>query len=221
MKIGAIAIMTVIAIGAPAATGQSLFQQGGAQVEGVDPAEPLYEVSLFAIRPPEPMSFAANDLITILVSESSSVSRDQKTTTDKEFDIDTMRVQWPELVKFLALGKGAPTPESLSLSHSSEFEGEGRYQRRDTIQNRVTARVLEVKPNGTLLLEARTIIQTDEEIQTYVLSGICRTEDVSRNNTVQSNQLFDLQLNIQHEGSIRNANKKGVFTRVLETLFNF
>ncbi len=178
-------------------------------------------MSLFAIQPPEPISFAANDLITILVSESSSVSRDQSSTTTKEFDIDTMRVEWPALVKFLALGSGAPTPESLGMSHASEFEGEGTYERRDTIQNRVTARVLEVKPNGTLLLEARTIIQTDEEIQTYVLSGICRTEDVSRNNTVQSNQLFDLQLNVQHEGSMRRANKKGIVTRVLETLFNF
>lgn len=224
MTVRLLITMSALGIGG-AALGQSLFQRpvetpppGAA---AIDPAEPLYGVSLYAIQPPEPRVFQANDLVTIIVSESSSMKRDQSLETEKQFDLEAARLEFPELFKFFLLG-GDPTElAEIGLGFDSDYEGEGAYERRDVIQARITARVLEVKPNGSLLLEARSSIQTDEEVQTMVISGLCRTEDVTPLNTVQSSQLFDLRLESHNEGQVRGAAKKGVFTRALETLFNF
>ncbi len=112
----------------------------------------------------------------------------------------------------------------LSLARNTiaaKFEGEGEYERKERVTARITARVLEVKPNGTLLIEARTSIQTDSEKQTILLAGMCRSEDVSARNTVSSSQLFDLTLNIQHEGQVKKAAEKGLIPRALEAIFNF
>ncbi|MEC9373611.1 MAG: flagellar basal body L-ring protein FlgH [Planctomycetota bacterium] len=212
---------------APAVSAQSLFQIPPAvapEQANVDPAAALYEMSLIAIKPPEPRQFAVNDLVTIVVRESLDVQRDHKLEAEKEYDLDTARIQWWELAKFLALN-GNPADVSnlaeFSVGHTSDFKGDAKYERTDRITGRLTARVLDIKPNGQLLLEARSVIQTDREKQTYLLSGYCRTEDVTESNTVESNQLFDLRYEVHNEGEMADVNKKGIFPKVLETIFNF
>lgn len=189
-------------------------------------AQPLYPVSLFAVQPPKPPTFAPNDLITIVIQESTNVKREQTLQTDKEYDnrltlLDqTALRQFLELRRALTGGGGGGQGERLARSQS-EFQGDGEYERKDKFSARVTARVLEVKPNGTLLLEARTTVKTDEETQTIMLSGLCRTEDVRNDNTVLSSQIFDLKLDAQHTGQVSGAARKGWIARALEALFNF
>jgi len=80
---------------------------------------------------------------------------------------------------------------------------------------------MDVKPNGTLSLEARTQVKNDDEDMTITVTGYCRAEDVAADNTVLSTQMYDLRVNKQHAGEVRKASKKGVITKVLEFLFNF
>ena len=212
---------------AGAASGQSLFQEEAvAPIEGIDadPAEPLYAYSLVAVQPPEPRTFLPQDLVTIVIRETSKVKRDQTVETTKEHSMEIELIKLKALQQFLELRGTSPADTMLAapvFDHTNEFEGEGEYERNDDVTARVTARVLEVKPNGTLLLEARTSVTTDDEVQTITLSGYCRTEDLSASNSVQSSELYDLRLNVQHEGEIREATEKGLIPRVFETLFNF
>ena len=48
----------------------------------------------------------------------------------------------------------------------------------------------DVKPNGLILVEARESIQSDGEIKTMVLSGLCDPKDITNANTVQSSQYW-------------------------------
>jgi len=207
------------------AEAQSLFQQPVSAAQASrEPAEPLYAASLYAVRPPEPRQFHANDLITIVIIENSSFERNQTVETEKEYENTLAFLNSTLLRQFLEFRlprAGAEAGESDLALSEREFESEGEYEREDEITGRVTARVLEVKPNGTLLLEARSVVQTDGEKQTFTLSGLCRTEDVTENNTVLSNQLYDLRLDVQHEGELRRSTKKGILTRAIETIFNF
>lgn len=213
---------------AASACGQTLFQvepeAAAALGAEVDQAEPLYAYSLVAVRPPEPRTFLPNDLVTIIIRESSRVERDQTIETEKDLALQAEIIKLKALTQFVEL-RGEDVTESIDadplFEASGEFNGEGEYERNDDVTARVTARVLEVKPNGTLLLEARTSVRTDEEVQTITLSGYCRTEDVSALNTVQSSELYDLRLDVQHEGEIRKATKKGLIPRIFETIFSF
>jgi len=227
MKKASIYTVSIVGLlsGAGAAAGQSLFQVGAdAQPAYEDQAAPLYGYSLVAVKPPEPREFLKHDLITIVIRESSRVQREQTLETEKEHNLEVELIKLQALQQFLELRGPDATSNSLAqpvFDTTSEFTGEGEYERNDDVTARVTARVLEVKPNGTLLLEARTSVQTDEEVQTITLSGFCRTEDVSASNTVQSSELYDLRLDVQHEGEIKKSTEKGLIPRVFETLFNF
>jgi len=222
----ALPVILFLAAGAPCAA-QSLFRGvNNAQPSApADQAEPLYSMSLYAVAPPEPRAFGANDLVTIIVAESTRMKREQDSEFEKDYNNEFQVIDWPAIRQFLFHLRGPEVADTFGASplarNLSEFEGEAEYERRDDISTQVTARVLEVKPNGTLLLEARTTVQTDDEKQVITLSGYCRAEDVTEINTVRSSQMFNLVFNVQHEGEMRKANRKGWIPRVLETVFNF
>ncbi|MEM9082437.1 MAG: flagellar basal body L-ring protein FlgH [Planctomycetota bacterium] len=224
----------IVLAGTATAFGQSLYerpvQAAATDVETIrEEAEPVPEgpptleaTSLYYVEPEEPREFLAEDLVTIIISERTEIAREQTLESGKEYTLEggvTAIPDFAELIE-LRLAQGDSLAE-IGMNWSSEFTGEGEYERDDEVTARVTARVVEVKPNGNLLLEARTVVTTDEETQTITLTGYCRSEDVSVSNTIQSNEMYDLQLNMQHEGELKRSGKKGLIPRVLETLFHF
>lgn len=190
-----------------------------------DPSVPLRGVSMLVTSPPPPPSFERYDLITIIVNESSSHTREQTVETERDATMDTSITSIPSIQRLLrdqTIENGLEEQlELFGYDAQAEFEGDGQYDRTDRVQNRITAQIIDVKPNGNLVLEARTRIQTDDEIQNFVLSGVCRTADITANNTVQSSQLFDLRIDTQNEGELRQSTRKGWLTRFLERVSPF
>ena len=109
----------------------------------------------------------------------------------------------------------------IDTGYGSEYEGEGEYKRTDRLTTRITATVIDVKPNGNLVLEAKKTVGKDAEIQTIVLAGICRGDDVTDNNTILSTQLADLVVLMINDGEVKKGADKGVITKALDTVFNF
>ncbi|MGP1345743.1 MAG: flagellar basal body L-ring protein FlgH [Phycisphaerales bacterium] len=185
----------------------------------------LASIGIAVVLPPEPRSFQPNDLITILIAERSSASREQSLETEKSSNVSGEVQATIDLMKLLELrleqGRiGGSLPE-WGVTFDRDFEGEGASESEVAVTARVTARVVEVFPNGNLLLESRTTVVTDEEEQVILLSGIARSEDISAQNTIQSSLLADLNLNMQHAGPVKSAAQKGIVTRVMDTLFAF
>ncbi|MFP4143728.1 MAG: flagellar basal body L-ring protein FlgH [Phycisphaeraceae bacterium] len=187
----------------------------------------IAESSFMAVPVPEPRQFAVQDLVTIIIREAGEADFEATLETEKESGYDGEISDFPnlELRDLLNLqlepsdmDEGNP---KLGVDFNREFAGDGEYRRRESITGRVTARVVDVKPNGNLVLEARRVMTSDEEELEVVLTGTCRAEDVSVDNTVLSSEMYDLQLSRQHAGDLRKSTKKGIFTRVLDAIFNF
>lgn len=190
----------------------------------MDPGAHLRGTSLLYIEPPKPAEFAVHDLVTIIVEETTRSEASQTLETNKTYDINAAMEQFPSLRHLLELqvqnGDTQRTAD-LGVNFDSDFKGEGDYERTDRFVARITAEVIDVKPNGTVVVEARKRIDKDGEIQTIILSGTCRREDVTTQNTVLSSQLADLTVSMKTEGQVTKAGKKGIIPRALEGLFNF
>lgn len=209
--------------------GEEQNAPGGAVIASSQPAVQtgpmsLESVSLMAVKPAKPREYAENDLITIIISERSQMNRKHETDSEKDYTNGFSVEEFMDLIQLLETRIQKTTPERLpgfSVAANRSFEGDAEYKREDRFTDRITARVMEVKPNGTLVLEARRTFVTDEEETMVLLSGVCRYEDVTDQNTVQSNQLFDLTLDVQNAGDLKNTNTKGLIPRVIEGLLNF
>ncbi len=208
------------------AQAQSLFLASANQ-SGNEPAQPsilLSDVSMHYILPPDARVIKQHDIITIIIDENSSTTSSQSLDTKKDSsssaDLGTI-LDYMKLLE-LRLEQGRTENTSLiDLSTARKYKGEGDYERKDKFTARISARVLEVKPNGTLVLEARKSIARDSEVSMLVLSGYAREEDITQQNTILSSQLADLKIDLQNEGDVKEASEKGLITRVLDTVFAF
>ena len=192
-----------------------------------DPLAPaLASHSLVAVTLPEPRRFAVHDLIFVTVRESSESRFDGTLETEKEGEIGGEVTAFPSMtlqdlfeLRFQSRELGENRPR-VAAEFDKEFEGEGEMTRSDTMTARVAARVIDIRPNGNLILEARKHIRTDEESVTLLLTGTCRPQDVNPDNTLESFKLYDLHLHKITDGEVRNAAKKGVITKFFDALFN-
>lgn len=180
--------------------------------------------SLMLVEPPKPRDFQVHDKVTIIISESSKQSASQSLDTKQDANYKAALKRFPDLAKFLDfnLANGSANPiVELDASGNGKFKGEGKYDRDDRFTDRITATIIDIKPNGVLVIEAKRTIQKDEEIQTLVLSGECRRDDVTKQNTVLSNQLANMTLATKNEGRVKESANKGVIPRLLEAIFNW
>lgn len=190
-----------------------------------DPLAHLRAVSLLLVEAPKPRSYSIHDKLTIIISETSRQSSSQTLDTKKDANFKAALNKFPDLMKLLEAQledvTGAAPLASADVTHNTKWKGEGKYDRADKFTDRITATVIDVKPNGVLVLEARRIIQKDDEKTIVTLTGECRRDDVTEQNTVLSSQLAEMTLITRNEGRVREAAKKGYIPRLLEALFNF
>ncbi len=216
---------TLIAISTAASTlsAQSLFLADEDRSD-TQPVILLNDVSMHFIAEPETRVIQKHDIITIIIDENSSTTSSQKLETEKESsssaNIDAM-ISWLKLLELRVEQGDINNVDLIDLATSREFSGEGDYERKDRFTARISAIVREVKPNGTMLVEARKTIARDTEISELVLSGLVREEDITQQNTVLSSQMADLRIILENQGDLKEAAEKGLITRVLDAVFAF
>jgi flagellar L-ring protein precursor FlgH len=190
-----------------------------------DPAQAkLAQISFFAVPEQQPKKLKKHDLVTIIVREESDIQSKGQNNFQKDAHFLAQVNQMIKLNLAKASIYGLPQPQSpaaVELTGNRTFNGTGEVDRTDSFTARVTAEVLDVKPNGTLVLQARKHIKTDEEEQLIVLTGTCRVEDVTADNSVLSTQLNDLDLQKNHKGDVRDATRRGVLGKLLDFINPF
>lgn len=174
---------------------------------------------------PPPRIFSVHDLVTIVVNEDATSRSSANLSSKKEAKLDAAIDAFLDLGQLIEL-RLEPTamvngkPE-IRTKLGNSFSGSGSYNRRDSLSTQIQAEIIDVKPNGNLVLEARKYIRSDQETLSIILTGICRATDISATNTIRSGQIHDLRVIKEHKGDLKKATTKGLITRILEGLFAF
>jgi flagellar basal body L-ring protein FlgH len=185
-----------------------------------NPNDELQIYSIFTVRAPEPRQWLKHDLVHIIIRETSQVNSSQEASSEKEYTTSGQINALP-FEEFQRLVLEKLKIGEVDVKTKREFEGQGDYSRDDDFTARITARVMDTLPNGHLVIEAKTLIETDDEHVDTRLSGICDPDDVSPAGSILSSDIYDLRLIREHEGELRRSTKKGLFGRVLDTIFAF
>jgi flagellar L-ring protein FlgH len=182
----------------------------------------VVRASWVTVEEPTPKDFRVHDLITIIVNEVSKNSTKADTKADRDYTLDSKLSEWfcfkDGGVQQSQKKNGSP---QLKIDHSKEFEGKGEIERADSMTARIQAEIIDVLPNGNLIVEATHTVATDEESTTITLTGTIRSKDVGVDNTVLSTQVASLNLVKSHKGQARDATKRGLFSGFLDWLAIF
>jgi flagellar L-ring protein precursor FlgH len=84
------------------------------------------------------------------------------------------------------------------------------------------AEVVDVLPNGMLVVQATRQLTFSQQTQLIKLRGLVRPEDVSAQNQVQSTAMTDLELEVTGKGIVNDSTyRQNAVVRFLEKLLVF
>jgi flagellar L-ring protein precursor FlgH len=109
------------------------------------------------------------------------------------------------------LAAGNPLANLANIANAQQLQGTGQTSRNLTLLTTISARVVDVTPNGTLVIEGTKDIAVNSEKQTITVRGLVRPADLTTANTVQSTQVADLQVHVTGKGVVGDAIKRPFF----------
>jgi flagellar L-ring protein precursor FlgH len=161
------------------------------------------------------------DILTILVQENTSASKQNNTTTAKNASMDAAIATFlysPAASSFLTKGGQMP---AIKYNSKNTFSGGGTVDDSQKILASVAVKVVDALPNKNLVIEGRRETSFSGEKQTIILHGVVRTEDVSANNTVFSYNIADAKVEIIGRGALPDNQRRGWFTRIWDKVNPF
>jgi flagellar L-ring protein precursor FlgH len=149
------------------------------------------------------------DILTVTLRENTSSQKSATTELDKTSSVTLTQ---PTLLgdNVNVLGK----PLSFSASGpTTAFDGEGTSDMSNNLTGNITVTVHDVLPNGVLMVRGEkwlTLNQGDEYIR---ISGLVRPQDISSENTVESNKIADARIAYSGTGVVHDTNVMGWISR--------
>ncbi|MEO5922883.1 MAG: flagellar basal body L-ring protein FlgH [Bryobacteraceae bacterium] len=160
---------------------------------------------------------SVGDIVTIVVSDQASASATGTTNTSRQ---SSGNAQISSLAGTLAAGN--PLGSLLDFSNQRKLQGQGETNRAMTLTTTVSARVVAMTPNGLLAVEGTKQTVVNSERQTIIVRGLIRPVDVTPGNTIRSDQISDLTLDVNGKGVVNDAIKRPfVLYRILLGLLPF
>ena len=109
----------------------------------------------------------------------------------------------------------------LNGSLINSFNGTGSTSRGDSMTAYITAKVIDVKPNGSLYIMGTREIRVNSETQIIALSGLIRPTDISPDNTMLSSNIADLKIDYLGTGAISDKQRPGWLSRAADFVWPF
>jgi len=164
-----------------------------------------------------------NDIVTIQIAEITNASQQVSTKTSRETNI------LASIVKFLGSplsfglnnfwGKDKPFAPEIESSAKSSHSGSGAISGSGKLIASIGAKVIEVMPNGNLLVEGRKEVTVEREKRLIVLSGIVRPADIEFDNAVSSDKVADSRIEYVGRGVISDKQGPGVLHRFFDWIY--
>ncbi len=175
-----------------------------------------------SLPPPLIKQYKVGDLLTVIVREQKTFEAESDLETKRKYDVKS---ELDDFIKFTDGGIGAAAfrrgQPNINYKFDTKAKSEGDTSREDRFTTRITAKIIDVKPNGLLVMEATSRVEHDEEIALITLTGTCRKEDVTADNTVLSTQIADKNVVIRNEGALRSASSRGWLTKLFDKVKPF
>jgi flagellar L-ring protein precursor FlgH len=158
-----------------------------------------------------------NDIITVLVDYRSSMLSEGDAENRKTANLNAVLSQW------LAFdGKdlyNAPLRRgelAVNGSLDGKFRTESEMELRDTLTFRIAAKIVDIQPNGNLVIEAHRTIRINEEVWKQSLTGVVRRQAIGPDRTVRSDEVAELRIDKEEMGFIKDSYTRGWLTRAYD-----
>ncbi|MFP4126986.1 MAG: flagellar basal body L-ring protein FlgH [Alphaproteobacteria bacterium] len=163
------------------------------------------------------------DILTVDVTIQDEATLNNGTTRsrDNSEDLGVGGLFGAEQVADTALADRFEPERAVDLSSSMSGSGEGSVSRDEEIELNVAAVIVQVLPNGNLVIQGRQEVRVNFEKRELVIAGIVRPEDIGAANTIPHDQIAELRVAYGGEGQISDVQQPRYGSQVLDILLPF
>ena len=144
------------------------------------------------------------DIVTIVVNDTASALANGATNTSRKSSVKAG-------INSIAGISNPRLQNLLNTANDAQLQGTGQTTRNMTITTTISARVIQVTPNGTLLVEGMKDVGVNSEKQSIMVKGLIRPADLTTANTIASNQVANLSIQVNGKGVVGDAIRRPHF----------
>ena len=204
------------------------------------PREPLVQLPMTAradsvVRPAAPVNGAiyrtgfgaqalfedrrpryVGDILTILVSENVNASKSSAVNASRNGSASTALSVIPKLLRGLL-----SADQDAKASGKNDLVAKGGANATNTFNSTITVTVVEVLPNGNLLVSGEKQMLINQGTEYIRFSGVVNPRTVSASNSVPSTQVADARIEYSSRGYIDEAQTMGWLQRIFLNVLPF
>ncbi len=147
-----------------------------------------------------------DDLVTILVLEKASAVATGDVKTQRQSTAQSAVTAAGGITK-----AAGPWANLAKANTNTQLQGTGTTSRGTTLTATVSARVVNVLPNGYLVVEGTKRVQVNSENQVITIRGVVRPYDLDPTNSVLSSRLAQMEVQVNGKGVINDSIRRPWF----------
>ncbi|GEO81792.1 flagellar basal body L-ring protein FlgH [Pararhodospirillum oryzae] len=164
------------------------------------------------------------DILTVIVDIA-----DEQATLSSDLGRKRSNSESADLTSFLGyegkLSKIFPNeidPANLtSFGSSGDHSGSGAISRSETVRMRLAAVIIQVLPNGNLVLSGKQEVRVNGELRELNVTGVIRPEDIRSDNTIYWHQIAEARISYGGRGTVSDMTEPRYGQQVYDVLFPF
>ncbi|MGA8043780.1 MAG: flagellar basal body L-ring protein FlgH [Terracidiphilus sp.] len=158
-----------------------------------------------------------HDVVSVVVTESLAASTDGQVKNARASNANSSIT-----ALFGALKASNNLQNLLGQNSSSGLAAQGQSTTNSSLVTTFGAEVVDVLPNGMLVVQATRQLTFSQQTQLIRLRGLVRPEDVSAQNQILSTAMTDLELEVTGKGIVNDSTyRQSPVVRLLEKLLVF
>lgn len=162
----------------------------------------------------QPRQLQLHSIITVVVDVRSRFLSEGDATNRKTQSLTAVLADWIKLEN----GSLKPAPQNdgdprVSGTLNSQYRAQSDVELLDSLTFRMAAEIVDIQPNGNLVIEGHQTVNNNEEQWRISLSGVVRREAIQADNTVSSDSIFDFNVDKEEMGQVRDGYARGWFAK--------
>lgn len=188
------------------ASAESLFAARASQNDYIQPRSLFYS----------PKARTVGDIVRILVNEAMQIQDQQSLGTSKSSET---KASFADFINTILGHRNIVNPNANGYGGGNAVSNDAQVQRKTAYINEITAQVVQVLPNGNLVVQGHKTIINSGETTNIILSGVIDPRLINQSGAINSSQVANLQYAVSGEGAVSRANHEGIINKYIKYLF--
>ncbi|MFO7904251.1 MAG: flagellar basal body L-ring protein FlgH [Planctomycetota bacterium] len=172
---------------------------------------------------PPPREIQKHDIVSVRVDVLSRMESDGELRRRKNAQYDARLKDW---ILLDGLRSMRPSPQTEGEPRArgelkSDYRSQGELETSESLAFNLACEVVDIRPNGNLVLEGRSSVIINEERWSYIMTGICRPDAIGPDNVVLSRDIINLDIRKGETGSVAAGYQRGWFQKLFDMMQPF